>query len=620
MAKYQGTPVEEIFATHREIFWYEERLKNAYLKFLKGWKVSVHDKDGVPIPLLIEGKIYSELPLDQAAPTRILYELFPNLLQPPCRVRVLAREIGRNEVDDGLSVLLSMIISEPGKKVNLGKSRQLVPACKNCDALLFSSYSVSSDKKYQEISDEHSRTSCPYCDHKLEKYWRTGLVHELEIDTDPRDWVHIDQGGLQFIMREPGGNACTATIKYLIPVIYRGKRRPMKMDKGDLVLFMQKLSDELPGKMFGPVSFGFTMISFSKGVAIDDIEFLKGDRVPLGDILLGAKELIAPRSLVYDDSIPVADRVARSSGQLAAAKEEVEKKAVRTYKQEQKMALIKDSEMHLDTLLASGQPHDARRWLSGVFLHVTSTKRNIEFAKFYAKPCNSEGSTVSIPVKLASKPQPIVLDEITMRQAGLRILINTIQHNQAKMFSEVKFFVLESMIQYASGPPHYYLEPVLNEPGKPTRIPKSTYTIKACKHCDVALLRFSFDWVVQRDDLAGSTCPYCNKPLEVVERERRVVPVTLDFESEYCKVTGTNNQIGALYHGQPVKLTVKVKSMLHFLQNYEAQFPNKAMGPFRIKMASQFSALTVTDIAFEPSATTLTWRPIVLYPEDLIAL
>lgn len=69
-----------------------------------------------------------------------------------------------------------------------------------------------------------------------------------------------------------------------------------------------------------------------------------------------------------------------------------------------------------------------------------------------------------------------------------------------------------------------------------------------------------------------------------------------------------------------MKLTVKVASLMHFLLNYETLFDNKAIGPFDIKLVPSplLNTLAVKEIAFS-KMPQVTWRAVVLYPEDLIA-
>ncbi len=166
---------------------------------------------------------------------------------------------------------------------------------------------------------------------------------------------------------------------------------------------------------------------------------------------------------------------------------------------------------------------------------------------------------------------------------------------------------------------HYYLNPILNPPNKVFKIPKSKYMVKACKKCNTMLLRYSYQWVIQKDDLKEYTCPYCREDLEIIERDRQLVPVTLDFKSTNCNISGTNNQIGVIYNGIPVKLTIKVKALLYFLQNYQNLFENDLIGPLNIRMMYRRGLGMIDDLEFGPQVEKIEWRPVVLFPEDLIA-
>ena len=184
----------------------------------------------------------------------------------------------------------------------------------------------------------------------------------------------------------------------------------------------------------------------------------------------------------------------------------------------------------------------------------------------------------------------------------------------------------------SSGPPpgvtpindtHYYLDLILGAPGKKVKLSKSR-KVKACESCDAMLLRFSYNWVVQRDDFNQKKCPYCNNTLKIVERDRKYVQVELDYKSEGCKITGTNNQIGVLYYGIPIKTTVKVAALRNFLMNYQNLFPCGVIGPLDIKINIVRSRKGFTFLESARSSilieTTIDWRPVTLFPEDLIVL
>lgn len=286
----------------------------------------------------------------------------------------------------------------------------------------------------------------------------------------------------------------------------------------------------------------------------------------------------------------------------------------------------------IDTLIASGGTFDARDTLGNVYLGISHADRKYNMyadnsadahkAVYHATLKTAGSVPASIPVKFTKTTTGTSIEQVgdVILQAGmLRQLVDFIQHNEAKLFSEVKFFVHESTVVYGSDPVHQYLKPVLNEPGKKARLEKSGRPVSACKACDAMLLRYSFNWVMQRDDFQVKTCPYCGKPLEIVTRPPRVEPVLLDFDATGCAITGTNNQIGAVYHGVRVKLTVKVQSLIYFIQNYERLFDAKAMGPFEITIDNKWNRINLASLKYSGTPEAVTWRPVVLYPEDLIA-
>nr|MDO8113707.1 hypothetical protein [Candidatus Sigynarchaeota archaeon] len=275
----------------------------------------------------------------------------------------------------------------------------------------------------------------------------------------------------------------------------------------------------------------------------------------------------------------------------------------------------------LKMLAISGSVLNGKQSIHGVYLKMDDTTRGMNYARFYASVCDDAG--VATPFKVTfPKDKGVARDvaSLCFKAEGLSSLLSAVQQNESKLFTEVKFFAMESTVQYQSGLLHQYLKPILNEPGKATRVSKERTRVSTCKHCDAMLLRFSFNWVMQKDDFQAKDCPYCKKPLEIVERVPRLVPVYLDFTCSDAKITGANNQIGAMYNDVPVKLTVKVQSMLHFLQNYQAQFPNGVMGPFDISLTTRAAEVAVKFLHFDKIFTQVDWRPIVLYPEDLIAL
>ncbi len=285
----------------------------------------------------------------------------------------------------------------------------------------------------------------------------------------------------------------------------------------------------------------------------------------------------------------------------------------------------------IDDVLSSNGTFDARGTLANVYLGMSYAQR--KFNKFAEDPALARKAVYHVALKTANNAPASIsvrftkstgtsvesVGEVVLQVAMLKQLTDFIQNNEAKLFSEVKFFVHESTVVYGSDPVHQYLKPVLNEPGKKTKIAGGGRPVSACKACDAMLLRYSFDWKMQRDDFSLKDCPYCDKPLDITTRPPRVEAVVLDFTSKDCIITGTNNQIGAIYHCVPVKLTVKVQSLIHYIQNYERLFANNAMGPFEIKIDNKYSRINLNSLKFSGLPMAVEWRPVVLYPEDLIA-
>jgi hypothetical protein len=169
---------------------------------------------------------------------------------------------------------------------------------------------------------------------------------------------------------------------------------------------------------------------------------------------------------------------------------------------------------------------------------------------------------------------------------------------------------------------HYFLNLILGAPGKKVKL-SSASKVKACKSCDTMPLRYTYDWVVQCDDLEEDICPYCKNPLEIVERERKYIEVDLDFEARGCKITGTNNQIGIIYQGRPIKTTVKVAALRNFLMNYQNLFSSNVIGPLNVSIdivKSRKGNNYIRSIGPSEIKGKIEWRPAVLFPEDLITI
>ncbi|MFX1446144.1 MAG: hypothetical protein ACFFHV_22265 [Promethearchaeota archaeon] len=312
--------------------------------------------------------------------------------------------------------------------------------------------------------------------------------------------------------------------------------------------------------------------------------------------------------------------------------------------------IIDEKVVPLSYIIDNKIPLNDKNILSEVFLKIFASERSIESAYYKALICTSDGEPVPLfsveHIYSKNRTKTRDLNEVVLYKRGLADTMNLIQTGSIGYFSSVEMFAQEKAIQYSSqpdyfsyhryghssGPPpgitpindtHYYLDLILGAPGKRVKL-SNNRKIKACKSCDAMLLRFSYNWVVQRDDFKQKKCPYCSNTLKIIERDRKYVQVELDYKSEGCQITGTNNQIGILYHGIPIKTTVKVAALRNFLMNYQNLFPGGVIGPLdiRINIVKSRKGFTFLESA-QPSIImekNIDWRPVTLFPEDLIAL
>lgn len=303
----------------------------------------------------------------------------------------------------------------------------------------------------------------------------------------------------------------------------------------------------------------------------------------------------------------------------------------------------------LSQAISSKVPIEDLKIISDVYLKIYASERSRENAYYKAKICFADGTEIN-PFNIShkyktKKPEKIKdVNEIVFTGKGLIDLMNLIQNGEIGHFSSIKMYAQERSIEYHSstnsnqnyysynyhGPPagvkpihgkHYFLNLILGAPGKKVKLGR-TSKVKACKSCDTMPLRYTYDWVVQCDDLEEKTCPYCKKPLEIVERERKYVEVDLDFNARDCKITGTNNQLGIIYQGRPIKTTVKVAALRNFLMNYQNLFPSNVIGPFDVSIdivKSRKGNNYVRSITPSELKTKIEWRPAILFPEDLIS-
>ena len=226
--------------------------------------------------------------------------------------------------------------------------------------------------------------------------------------------------------------------------------------------------------------------------------------------------------------------------------------------------------------------------------------------------------TVSYEVKIGNMEGELLSNNFTLSKAGFQSLMTLIQNNKLSLFSELYILVLEEIAKYKKGTDiHYYLKVILDEPGIAPSIPKVKKKVPICKECDTMLLRFGFQWKIQRDDLNTKNCPYCNKPLVKEERYRKLIKVAIDFEEENCVVDETRAQIGMVYNGTKIKSTINPKGIGDYIKNYQSLFNNNIIGPLVLSFndVQQISGVEA-GIVLEK----IEWRPACLFPEDLVAL
>nr|MDO8087520.1 hypothetical protein [Candidatus Sigynarchaeum springense] len=502
---------------------------------------------------------------------------------------IQVREHGKIVKADNNKVFLEWLMPGSGKKVTIREDKNLVPACKFCDGPLLSKSDMVAD-------DEWKLPLCPYCNKPMEVTWRDARTIAMEFDHDPNDWA-------QFSRKAGMSRALVDTM----PVRHNGVLRPLAYKRGAIDSFIQAFVLASPNLTIGPVC--MELAHDSRNTYFYFYQNRISGMVP------GTPVVKWPNTFVSATPSQIITRTEVDAKKKELAEARAKKALVKSLKA--------SPSIEIPTLIEHGIPFPVAKTLSKTYLHLESTDRDINWATFTASLRRGNGDKIpQIAVDTGGKRKvQCTLDKVVIESGGLSNLMQMIQKSAKEYFSSVKFFVIESTVQYQDGLVHQYLKPVLNEPGQPTSIPKSGRKVHACAACDAMLLRFSFNWVFQNDDFKLDTCPYCKAPLKTIERRPKLVAVFLDPDAKGCVITGTNNQIGAIYNGVPVKLTVKVKSMMHFLQNYEHLFANNVIGPLDLQFSTRpkSSLVYLRDSKFSQFERGVEWRPVVLYPEDLIA-
>ena len=270
----------------------------------------------------------------------------------------------------------------------------------------------------------------------------------------------------------------------------------------------------------------------------------------------------------------------------------------------------KDDATPIESYLKNNQKVKVGDQISNCYLTINNYKTKYydgEYsATYFLSVCNAVGKSLGKEFKLS--------------ESGLKDLMGIIQTNKLKRFSEVGILMLEEIAKYNKGADiHYYLKVIIDKPGVKPTIPRTKKKIPVCKECDLMLLRYGFRWKIQRDDLKEKNCPYCGKPLITDNRLRKLVKVNLDFNEENCTIGETRAQIGVLYHNQSIKSTINAQGIFHYLQNYQYNFENNAIGPVVITTQN---GRPLKLIKIKPSVILdfLEWRPATLFPEDLFAV
>ncbi len=268
-------------------------------------------------------------------------------------------------------------------------------------------------------------------------------------------------------------------------------------------------------------------------------------------------------------------------------------------------------------------------WISNCFLQFNSIKPFYpsEYAQkptkayFYFNVMKIHGQTIEsidlkkryLPLEKLKTQSPFYLGP-----TGIGKLMRAIQTAKVGGFPKITILAEEKSVTFRKNKDtHYYLGMLIGDPNSPLPVSKNTDQVAACANCDVMLLRFGFDWVLQRDDLRQSHCPYCKAPLKIKYRTGKIIKLDLNLSETGCIVDSGNNQLGVIYHGHAIKTTIWAHGLLYFLENYQNFFPNKAMGPLKIKL-NMANPSEVLDI--EPQTLlNIEWRPIELFPEDFMA-
>jgi hypothetical protein len=227
--------------------------------------------------------------------------------------------------------------------------------------------------------------------------------------------------------------------------------------------------------------------------------------------------------------------------------------------------------------------------------------------------------TIHFAHKVAGRGELVASDQqMSFNRHGLYTLVLGINRDEARLNPQFDLFVFEEAgkvkkesSKQLRAEPRLLFEQVPEKAQEHT----STDTVPACAACDAMLLRYH-QGEHQRDDLSTGTCPYCGAPLAVNWRPGGIVQVQLDTTVKALVFNDHQNEIGIIYHGQPVKLAVKLADLYGIIERYAALFPNAIMGPFIAKIKIWNNLLELDDFTFQPTPPPSD-RPATLFPEDL---
>lgn len=300
-----------------------------------------------------------------------------------------------------------------------------------------------------------------------------------------------------------------------------------------------------------------------------------------------------------------------------------------TKKRSKQKTLYEGDEIDLQTLMQGSYILKEGTWITNCFLefdrikpfYPSSNAQKPTRAYYYFNVFDSFGNKISeLKIKrtheLLQKKNSV--QQFYLAATGIGKLMKAIQTAKVGGFPKITILAEEKSVTFRkSVDTHYYLGMVIGDPNSPLSLSSNHDQIAACANCDVMLLRFGFDWVLQRDDLRQMNCPYCNAPLKINYRNGKIIKLDLNLNETGCIIDGGNNQLGVMYHGHAIKTTIWAHGLLNFLKNYQNFFPNKSMGPVKIKL-NMNNPEEIQEI--EPQTLlNIEWRPIELFPEDFMA-